>query len=335
MLLFSEEKDKDNCFRVVQLFSAFDTFIITSHMRADGDAIAAICFVSEILRQAGKTVFSVIADPVPDPRYGFLAGFNHIQSIHAAHLPFSTQVAVVLDSPTLDRIGKVRKWVETCSTIICIDHHPGNDNFASVNLIDTHASSTCEILANLSAYLPVEMNSDLANTLYAGILFDTGNFRFSNTTGHTLRTSASLIDLGANPEYTSIQLFNRTNLLRVRAMAQTLQSIELLHGGKIAVSHLPHSFFSSRPGADKELEGFSDLALSIEGVCISIFMRETAPGDFKISLRSVENWDVASVADLFGGGGHRKASGCKLRGEYAGIVSKLLDGICQFNPLLR
>lgn len=335
MQLFFAEKDKENCIRVAETFRACDTFIITAHMRADGDAIAAICFVSETLREAGKTVYPVIADPEPDPRYSFLAGFNRILSTHTAHPPISSQVAVVLDSPTLDRIGETRKWVETCTTIICIDHHPGNDNFAAMNLINTHASSTCEILTNLSAYLPVKLNPDLANTLYTGILFDTGHFRFSNTTGDTLRTSATLVDFGANPEYTSTQLFHRTNLLRVRAMAQTLQSIELLHGGKIAVSHLPYGFFSNRPGADRELEGFSDLALSIEGVCISIFLRETAPQNYKISLRSTENWDVASVADLYGGGGHRKASGCKLQGEYSDIVSQLLGSIHQFNPSLR
>ncbi|MGB3976610.1 MAG: bifunctional oligoribonuclease/PAP phosphatase NrnA [bacterium] len=318
--------------QIADAFRYHETFIVTAHIRADGDAIAAVCYVSETLRKLGKRVWPVIADPFPDPRYDFLPGFGQILSTHVDLPPDSIQVAIVLDSPSLERLGDAGKWVQMCPTIICIDHHPKNENFALLNLIDVHASSTCEILAQLSAFMPIELAPDLANTLYAGILFDTGNFRFSNTSGNTLRIAAGLIDSGANPEYTSHQLFHKTNILRVRTLAQVLQSIELLDGGKIAVSHLPYAFFANQLGIDRELEGFSNLALSIDGVQISIFMRELEPMNFKISLRAIDNWDVASVAEKFGGGGHRKASGCKIHGEYMNIVTQLIQHIHQFNP---
>ena len=326
------EHEKKIFQQVIDIFYQYETFIVTAHIRADGDAIAAICYVSEVLRKLGKRVWSVIADPLPDPRYDFLPGFGQILSTQTSKLPASPQVAIVLDSPSLDRLGDAEKWVKTCPLIICIDHHPRNENFSVLTLVNTQASSTCEILALLAAFLPIDMTSELANTLYAGILFDTGNFRFSNTTGNTLRIAADLIDKGANPENTSHLLFHKTNILRLKTLAQVLQSIELLDGGKIAVSHLPHAFFANQHGIDRELEGFSNQALSIEGVQISIFMRELEPANFKVSLRAIGNWDVARVAEKLGGGGHRKASGCRIHGEYMSVVTKLVQCIHHFNP---
>ncbi len=118
-------------------------------------------------------------------------------------------------------------------------------------------------------------------------------------------------------------------------MAQVLQSIDLVLQRKVAISCLPYAFFASHPGAERELEGLSDLAISIDGVSIAAFLKELDPGVFRISLRAREIWDVGSVAEHFGGGGHRKAAGCQIAGDYSSVIEKLLAVIRHVNPGLR
>ena len=320
--------------RVASVLNTHDNFVLTAHIRADGDAIASLCFISNVLRKIGKTAYPVLHDTIPDKKYSFLDEYDHILSCETATIPDTLDTAIVLDSPTLDRTGNAAEWVTRCSHIVCIDHHPGNDGFAGVNLVNTDASSTCEILAQLAKHMTLHLTSAQAQTLYTGILFDTGNFRFSNTGGSTLRTAADLIDHGADPEYISNQLFYKTNMTRIRAMAQTLQSITLLHNKKIAVAFLPFSFFASNPKAENEMEGFSDLAISITGVRIAVLLKELAPMTLKASLRATGNLDVGKVAAQFNGGGHRKAAGCWIKGEYSGVLNMLLKEILRINPRL-
>lgn len=309
--------------------------LVTAHIRADGDAIASICFVSGLLRSLGKPFLAVLDDATVDPRYSFLTCFDTIRSFDTHEGTFDAETAIVLDSPTLDRTGRVANLVTACPSILCIDHHPGNGDFATDALIDPSASSTCELLTGLLEPAGITPTPDMVTALYTGIAFDTGNFRFSNTRPSTLRAAAALVDAGADPESISDRLFSRWSMLRVRAMAQVLAGMELLDNRRIAVSMLPYAFFVSHPGAARELEGLSDLAVSIEGVCVAAFLREMQPGNYKISLRARGDWDVGSVAEQFAGGGHRKAAGCQINGDYRDVIAKLVDAIRRTNPCRR
>lgn len=310
------------------------SFIVTAHERADGDAIAAVCTVSELLRRMNKRVVSVLADSRPDPRYAYLLGFDRITSADTDMPAGEWECGLILDSPTLDRIGTSRRWIESCEFHLCIDHHldpafPGSDH-----LIRPSASSTCEILSDLLHFLPVDLTPDLAESLYTGIVFDTGNFRFSNTSSHTLKTASVLVSNGADPERIAARLFYGWSMLRVRAMAQVLQSLTLFFNQQVAITLLPEAFFSSHSECDSELEGFSDLGISVSGVKIAIFFKEKRPNDYKISLRASESYDVGSVAQALGGGGHRKAAGCRWQGTFTEARDAVLSAIIRFNPRL-
>jgi len=319
---------------LADLLRASDDFLITAHIRADGDAVAAICFMKEVLDSLEKRSHCVLSDPSVDPRYGFLRRSDAIHYIDTPP-PFSPVTALILDSPTMERIGPGRHPARLCRQTICIDHHLGQSIFSPYDLVDTSASSTCEILARLLPYLNVTITHPMIEALYTGIVFDTGNFRFSNTSGKTLRTASALVEMGADPERINFNLFYNWSLLKVRAMAQVLQSIRLYQHKRIAVSHLPAAFFAAHPGSEKELEGFSDLGVSLKGVKIAVFLKEREAGAFKISLRAVEAYDVGSIAEMHGGGGHRKAAGCSLEGSYTTVCSRILKTILTCNPTLR
>ncbi|HPQ40353.1 MAG TPA: bifunctional oligoribonuclease/PAP phosphatase NrnA, partial [bacterium] len=312
--------------RFIDYLKANDHYLITAHIRADGDAIAAICAVRAILDGLDRQSHCVIADVAADSKYSFLQEFASICTL-SDPLPFEPHTALILDSPTLDRIGPETHPAYRCPVKICVDHHLGASRFSSFDLIDPNASSTCEILSRLLPDLGIPVTPALVDALYTGLVFDTGNFRFSNTTPAALTTASSLVELGANPEKTNTALFFKWSMVKVRAMAQVLQSLSLHAGRRIALTHLPAAFFGSHPHADMELEGFSDLGVSVDGVKVAVFLKERVPGVFKVSLRAVESYDVGSVARSFGGGGHRKAAGCTVEGIFSEVRDSVVSAV--------
>lgn len=311
-----------------------DDFLVTAHIRADGDAIAAMCAVKAMLDGLNRRCHCVIADPAADSRYDYLEEFEHIHTLEDP-LPFEPGIALILDSPTMDRIGPDNHPANRCKLKVCVDHHLGQEIFSPYDLVDPGASSTCEILTRVLPYLDIPVTRSLVESLYTGLVFDTGNFRFSNTSGKALHTAAVLVDLGAAPETVNTALFFNWSLLKVRAMAQVLQSLSLHVNRRIAVTHLPAAFFDSHPGAEMVLEGFSDLGVSVKDVKIAVFMKERTPGSFKISLRAIETYDVGSVARMFGGGGHRKAAGCTVTGSFETVRETVLSAVLRCNPRLK
>jgi len=328
-------KDNDKYQNFADFIKANDKFLLTAHIRADGDAIGAICFLYNVLKILKKKVYPVLSDSNPDPKYAFLKGFENIHSIDDGKSDFVPQNAIILDSPTIDRTGKSADFVTSCPNRVFVDHHLKNESSNSLNLVDTSASSTCEILSRIIPYLNIPVTPELAETLYAGIIFDTGNFRFGNTSDKTLLAASALIKLGAEMIKVNKAIFYNWSLLKVKAMAQVLQSITLVRNNRIAISYIPFAYFQSNPYEDKILEGFSDLGLSIDGVRIGIFLREKETDVFKVSLRATGTFNVGSVAEQFGGGGHRKAAACKLEGTYAEVVEQLIQSIQHFNPRLN
>ncbi|MCD4654896.1 bifunctional oligoribonuclease/PAP phosphatase NrnA [bacterium] len=317
-----------------------DNFLLTAHIRADGDAIAAVCFLHKVLRKLNKNVYSVLSDPEPDPKYHFLSGFEYIQSVKNVRsgfhqIGFVPRTAIILDSPTFERTGESASLIKSCPQQIFVDHHPGTETINHLNLVDISASSTCEILARLLPYLNIPITPDLAEILYTGISFDTGNFRFSNTSGSALLVASALVELGAKPEKINAAIFFSWSLLKVRIMAQVLQSITLYSNNRVSISHIPLAFFQSNPDVERDLEGFSDLGISMKGVRIAVFLREKESGMFKASLRATGKFDIGSVATQFGGGGHRKAAACQINGTYSEVVELLINSIQKFNPGLN
>ena len=331
----THEKHHEKYQQLAEYLKENDNYLVTAHIRADGDAIAAICFVQEALCLMGKKVHGFVSDPAADPKYSFLQGFDKIGSVNDGMPDFQPETAIILDSPTLERIGSGAELALNCTTRICIDHHLDNDDMSPYDIVDTSASSTCEMLARLIPFLDVNISKELAEILYTGIIFDTGNFRFSNTSARAFMTASALVDLGANPEKLNNRIFYDWSMNRARAKALVLQSLTLYRGKRIAITHLPVAFFDSHPGIERDMEGFSDIGVSIKGVRVAAFLKEKEPGVFKISLRATEDFDVASAAGEFGGGGHRKASGCRVEGEYNDVLEKVLDAIQKHNPRLN
>jgi phosphoesterase RecJ-like protein len=277
-----------------------------------------------ILRTLGKQVW-LVADGVVSPRYAYLPEIDTIVPYReglAAELPVANVITV--DVPTLTRLERVTQLVPQNAGILKIDHHPSDDRFGRFNYVDTEVSSTAEMVYHLCVSLSIPVDAALATWLYTGIAFDTGRFRFSSTTPGALKIAGEMVQAGADPQRIAEQLFYEYRPATLSLLAATLQSVECLLDGRLAVLSLAHTVLSQERYRDEDADGFVDYAVSLQGVEAALFLREHEPERIRVSLRAKHDFDVRAVAEVFGGGGHRKAAGARITGPLSEVKARLV-----------
>ena len=298
---------------------AADDFLLTTHVNSDADGIGACMAWAHLLRGLGKCADIGLPEP-PAGQCSFLAGWDGVR--HFADLDLSRyRCAIVADCPSLDRIGQVRPSLSADIRLLNIDHHQDNECFGAVNIVE-EVSSTCELLYHLAIGLGYEIDSVAADQLYAGILFDTGGFRFSLTTATTFEVVADLVRRGARLDAIAQDVFGNKSFGSVKQRGQAIESLVLRLGGRVAVLHLDREAMSA--GEPDEVVNYG---LMIRGVEVAVLLKERAPGCYRISLRSRDKVDVSQVASTFGGGGHTRAAGLELTGASEDIIENLLAEI--------
>ena len=303
-----------------EFLRAGDDFLLTSHVGADGDAVASCLALQRLLHRQGKQARIVLAE-VPAPRYRFLTGVESI-AVRSGGEVLPAAWAVVLDAPSLARTGPVAAHVGPHTQVLNLDHHPDNRRFGTANLVSAEVSSTCELVYHLAVAMGQAIDAETAAALYAGILFDTGGFRFSLTTATTLEVGAALVRAGADLDRIAERLFSSKPLPEVLQLRSALCTLALYAGDRIAVMYLDHAAMAA--GDPEEVVNYG---LMIEGVQVAVLVRENEPGQHRVSLRSRATVDVAQVAAQFGGGGHRRAAGCRLEAPRDTVVTQLLAAI--------
>ena len=295
------------------------SFVVTSHVNGDGDSIGSCLAMADFLSGKGKSA-TVILNDVPD-RFDFLPGFDEIQRADERE-GMAADAAVVLDCPSLDRIGSVGNCLGTGTAILNIDHHKGNRYFGIANLVSEEVSSTCELLFHLFAAMDLKIDAPLAEKLYTGILFDTGSFRYSLTTSRSHEVAAQLIRCGARLDFVADRLYNNRSLGEIKLLGKAVESLSLRSAGRIALLHLSHD--DMRMGDPEEVVNYG---MMIKGVKVAALLKEEKPGQFRVSLRSRSEVDVSAVASRLGGGGHERAAGCRRQGDLAAVTAAVIGEI--------
>jgi bifunctional oligoribonuclease and PAP phosphatase NrnA len=304
-----------------------DHFLVTSHVNPDGDGLASMLACGRILRRLGKQVW-LVTDGFLSPRYDYLPQIDTVVSYREgleAELPVANVVTV--DVPTLSRLERVARLIPRDAAILKIDHHPSDDHFGRFNYVDTAASSTAELVYRLCVGLDVPFDAALGTWLYTGIAFDTGRFRHSSTTPDALIIAGEMVRAGANPQLIAEQLFYEYRPTTLSLLASTLQSLERVLDGRVSILSLEHAVLGQACYGDEDMDGFVDYAVSLQGVEVALFLREHEPGQIRVSLRAKHDFDVRAVAELFGGGGHRKAAGARMTGTLAEAKARLVNEI--------
>jgi phosphoesterase RecJ-like protein len=274
------KNDEQAITRFLDFADRFDNFMISGHISADGDAIAACLGVAEILRQRGKRSEVVLADHPVDPRFRYLAGFNQIRS----RIDIETgdyNAAVIVDTPGRKRLGSVAELLpDDSEAIFRIDHHPGEGDLeGAIEWENRDKSSTALMVYEIASRAKVDFHSDLANILISGIIYDTGRFAYRNTKSADLKAAAHLLEAGANIEVISQVIFFNYRVDALRIFGKCLEDIALFADGQLAVIFVDHEKMNHV--SSHEIEDLATYASSVRGALAGAFIREQGPGLYK------------------------------------------------------
>lgn len=287
--------------------------ICLSHIRADGDGLGAATACSRMLRKMGKRS-SVACDRGTAPEYRFIPEADRVAaSPRDLHPPYDA--ALSFDCATYERLGSIGEALRgKVPILINIDHHLSNTRFGSINWIDDSFASTTEMVYYLIRESGVRIDPTLATQVYVGLVTDTGSFRFSNTTPRSHRIAAALIEAGARPSWVTEKLYRQKTPEFLQLLGKFLSRIRVSEDGLVAWGPLTLDMVRETGANPQETQEFVDLLRSMRGVRLGILLRELPDGEgIKVSFRTSEGVDGLKLASIWGGGGHRRASGALLK----------------------
>ncbi len=310
---------------ILRLIDRQQRFIITTHHNPDADAIAAALSMAIFLKAKGKTVRVLNEDPVPH-WLSFLPRANLFEQASAV-TKINYDAAIVVDCGDFNRVGGVRQLLDPKKPVVNIDHHITNSRFGDLNWVTAEVSSTCEIIFDLLAAARFRINKALAVLLYAGIMTDTGSFRYENTTSRTHAIAAALMTYGIGAQ----DLHDR---LYVGIPVSDMQHfIDVIHRAKLYLNNRVYCVSLTRAAAvafSKSFDLKDKLFIflrGIKGIEVAVILTELSAKEVRVNFRSQSDFDVAKLALGFHGGGHTKAAGGKFFGPIAEAERKILAAI--------
>jgi phosphoesterase RecJ-like protein len=301
-----------------------DKFLIATHINPDGDAIGSALGLALALESTGKKVTVYDRDPVPE-FYRFLPGQNKF--IHSLQgLDTSSFNLILVDCNSPDRVGlEEMDFRHSC----VIDHHETEKDFGQIKWVAPGAAATGLLIFYLLRESGFAVTRDIAVNLYTAIVIDTGAFRYANTTAEVLKVGAELIEAGANPALISNSLYEMWTDRRFALLVMVLNTLEIRD--EVALTFVTRRMFNKTNTAPEDTENFANFPRMIRNVKISAFLRQMDRNHWKISLRSKGDVNVAGIASLFEGGGHKNAAGCKIKGNLKTSKETLLKAISQLH----
>jgi phosphoesterase RecJ-like protein len=293
-----------------------DRFLLTSHARPDGDAIGSVLACCQILRLMGKQAEVVMRDAVP-VIYKPLPFADTIMQAENVNGKYDAAIILECDGLQRTRLSGLENRF-----LINIDHHATARPFAHVNWIVPEACATAELVYRLACEAKVEISPEIATCLYTAVLTDTGSFAFSGTNERTFALARELVMAGADPVRIAQSVYFSNPTSKMRLLGCALRNLH--RQGCLSWMSVTQDEMERSEAIEEDCEGLVNYALSIEGVEVAVFFRELSDGRFRVSLRSKGKLDVAKVAEHFGGGGHRCASGCAVKGPLSISVSQIM-----------
>ncbi|MEE0511948.1 MAG: bifunctional oligoribonuclease/PAP phosphatase NrnA [Peptococcaceae bacterium] len=296
---------------------------IFSHIRGDGDCLGAQAGLAEILFSAGLTVALYNQEAI-STNFSFLPHYHGIQP--ATIEANVADVCIAVDCATFERIGELpeqflnRPWIN-------IDHHISNSMFGNLNFVDGEASSTCEIIARMVVDNELSLTPLAATALFTGISTDTGSFLYPSATAQTFYIAAKLLECGANKNLVQANIFENTSKEKIRVLQFLYANIQYLENDSIAYCVFSQNTMQDLKISILDLEGIVSLIKEIQGVEVAVLFTELENQICKVSLRSRDWFDCNYCCNIFGGGGHIRASGATLDQPLASAVSAVLKEI--------
>ncbi|GHT36891.1 1-pyrroline-5-carboxylate dehydrogenase [Endomicrobiia bacterium] len=297
------------------------TFFIAGHVKPDGDSLGSALALSSVLKRLGNKA-CVYADKVPD-FLKFLKGADKIKK--SAKKTDKFDCAIILESVNFSRMGDIIT-PDQSKKIINIDHHSSYENFGTVNYIVPSSSSTSELILNILEYMKIKLTKSEAESLYTGILTDTGRFQQTNTTCNSHIAAVKLMKYGIDVNSIYKKIYENSSIHALKLHGLALCSIKTIFNNRVSYIVLTKGMLKKSGANDEDSEGIVSYTLKITGVEVGCIFKEVDKKTTRISCRSARNFDLLDVVGRFGGGGHKNAAGCTIK-ENIGTAIEMISNV--------
>jgi len=301
-------------------------FLITSHINLEGDAIGCQLAMYSLIKSFGKKA-TILDEDHPPSLYNFIPNIKKINT-DLSKKP-SYDVAIVLDCPTIERTGNVENFIDKNKTIINIDHHVSNRYYGDINWVDHKASSCGQMVYELFRAFGKTVKKEVAIALYVAILTDTGSFGYENTAASTHLVAKELIEKGIKPVDIHNLIYESKSFSEIKLLQDALSTLKLVHDGRIVYLYVTRKMLLDAGCEPRVTEGFINYARSIQGPKVSMLFSEDPyeENTVQVGFRAKGEANVDELAAHFGGGGHKNAAGCILKGSLNQVINKVLKVI--------
>jgi phosphoesterase RecJ-like protein len=314
---------EDGARQVAERIRAGRNFLITAHRNPDGDALGSGIALQRLIRQLGKKARLVVRDGFAKPLHN-IPGADEVtvSDTLPSDYPGGYDALFTMECPEVHRTG----YDILPGPVVNIDHHLGNEMYGEINYLDVEAPSVGEMIQQLNRqHLKLPLDRDTAIAMYVSLATDTGFFRYHNTTLRTFEAAEELVRAGVVPGDVSLWINESVTPGSVKLLGLCLSTLELHAKGQIATIELPKRFFADADAVPEDTEGIVNYGRNIDGVMVSILLKEGDDSSTRASLRAKPGVDVQKVAATFGGGGHKAASGCTVPMKMREAKAKLVQ----------
>lgn len=300
---------------IIDLIKESDSILLMTHEQPDGDAIGSVMAFYYLLKDMNKTVDKLLLEAPHS--------FNYLTSINNTVDKDNYDLGIIVDCSSKERIGQGNNEIDKCKKTIVIDHHISNTYYGDINHVEVNTSSCCQIIYYLFKSWKIKFTKEIAEVLILGMLTDTSGFANDNVDKKTFMMVAELLDTGVDFHKIYYNILSKKNKAQYLLTRLVFSRLELICDGKIAFSYITKKDLDDVGALNGDHEGLVDIGRNIEGVEVSIFVRED--DGFRVSFRSNGNVLVNNIAAKFGGGGHNMAAGAKINGSLEETKKMLIE----------
>ncbi len=304
--------------KIAQLVKDWDNILLISHISPDGDTLGSATALMRAFENMGKKVKFACGDNIAK-RYNYL-----FEGIKAECEKEDYIIVVDIASPAL--MGDLCALYEDKIDLV-IDHHASHNNFGKVDWVDVSAPATTQMIYELIIALGQDITKEIANAVYTGLSTDTGCFKYPNVTPKSHMIAAELLKCGADAGDINRWMFETKTRGCIKLEGAVMRDLEFLHGDKIVCADISRDFLAKMGARESDLEGLPSIIRGIEGVVLSILLKEKKDGTWKVSLRSTYPIDSSEICQKFGGGGHKGAAGCSFSCDFDSAKAQII-GAC-------
>ncbi|MBN1169254.1 bifunctional oligoribonuclease/PAP phosphatase NrnA [Candidatus Woesebacteria bacterium] len=301
--------------------------LVNCHRSPDPDSVGSAISMKNVLERMGKKVRIVCPSDEIEKYVHYLKDFEKIETINFKNIDFSKyDLLITLDTSTWEMATDDKDISIPDITVIVIDHHKSNKGYGTINLIDSGSSSCCEILYWIYKDWGIELNKIAADALMAGIIGDTGAFRFPSANSRTFKTAQELIDLGADKNKAIHYIYRNENFNMIKFWGEVLTRMQIDKKRRFIWSAVPYDIYQKygKPVGGKEVTA-TNFAQIIDGTDFGFIAIEQEKGILSVSFRSRTGFDTTRIATRLGGGGHVYASGAKVEADFESALKKVLQ----------